>query len=47
MLGFEIVSTAVSYAEDVIDVIGRWVWSRLDLEIVSTARSWRKWGRGG
>jgi uncharacterized protein len=40
VLGFAVVAASASHAEDVIDAVDRYVWSRLDLEIVSAERTW-------
>jgi uncharacterized protein YlxP (DUF503 family) len=40
VLGFAVVAPSASHAEEVIDSVDRYVWSRLDLEIVSAERTW-------
>ena len=40
VLGFAVVAPSASHAEEVIDAVDRYVWSRPDLEIVSAERSW-------
>jgi uncharacterized protein YlxP (DUF503 family) len=40
VLGFAVVAPSASHAEEVIDAVDRYVWSRLDLEIVSAERIW-------
>ncbi|MGH9134753.1 MAG: DUF503 domain-containing protein [Ilumatobacteraceae bacterium] len=40
MLGFAVVASSASHAEEVIDAVDRYVWSRPDLEIVSADRTW-------
>jgi uncharacterized protein len=40
VLGFAVVAASASHAEEVIDSVDRYVWSRLDLEIVSAERTW-------
>ena len=40
VLGFAVVAASASHAEEVMDAVDRYVWSRLDLEVVSAERSW-------
>jgi uncharacterized protein YlxP (DUF503 family) len=40
VLGFAVVASTASHAAEVLDAVDRWVWSRPDLEIVSTDRTW-------
>lgn len=39
-LGFAIVGSSVGQAEDVIDDVERFVWSRAEVEVVSAERAW-------
>ena len=45
MLGFAVVAPSASHAEEIIDNVDRYVWSRLDLEIVSAERTWLEYYR--
>jgi uncharacterized protein YlxP (DUF503 family) len=40
VLGFAVVAPSASRAEELIDAVERWVWSRPDLEVVAAERSW-------
>jgi uncharacterized protein YlxP (DUF503 family) len=40
LLGFAVVSGTASHAEDVIDAVDRFVWSRPDVEVLSMDRRW-------
>jgi hypothetical protein len=40
VLGFAVVASSASHADEVIDAVDRYVWSRLDIEIVSAERAW-------
>ena len=39
-LGFAVVSSSVSQAEEVMDNVDRFVWSHPELEVISTERTW-------
>jgi uncharacterized protein YlxP (DUF503 family) len=40
LLGFAVVAGTVSHAEEVIDAVDRFVWSRPDIEVLSMDRKW-------
>ena len=40
LLGFAVVAGTVSHAEEVIDAVDRFVWSRPDVEVLSMDRRW-------
>ncbi|MDQ1424308.1 MAG: uncharacterized protein QOD72_1806 [Acidimicrobiaceae bacterium] len=40
LLGFAVVAGTASHAEEVIDAVDRFVWSRPDVEILSMDRKW-------
>ena len=40
LLGFAVVAGTVSHAEEVIDAVDRFVWSRPDVEVLSMDRKW-------
>ena len=40
VLGFAVVASSASQAERVLDDVDRFVWSRLDVEIVTAERFW-------
>jgi uncharacterized protein YlxP (DUF503 family) len=40
LLGFAVVAGTASHAEDVIDAVDRFVWSRPDVEVLSMDRRW-------
>ena len=39
-LGFATVSASVRHAEEVVDAVERLVWSRSEVEVLSTERTW-------
>ena len=39
-LGFAVVSSSVTQAEEVMDNVDRFVWSHPELEVISTERTW-------
>lgn len=40
LLGFAVVAGTVKHAEEVIDAVDRFVWSRPDVEVLSMDRRW-------
>ena len=44
-LGIAVVSATVSHAEEWLDAVERFVWSRPDIEIVSCDRQWMEFDR--
>ena len=40
LLGFAVVASSVSQATEIIDEVDRFVWSRPDLDVLSTDRRW-------
>jgi uncharacterized protein YlxP (DUF503 family) len=40
LLGFAVVAGTVSHAEEIIDAVDRFVWSRPDVEVLSMDRKW-------
>jgi len=40
LLGFAVVASSAGQATDIIDEVDRFVWSRADLDVLSTDRRW-------